>query len=132
MKKLISILLLSFYLIGSLGLPITVHYCGGIAVAVAVNDKPDCCCDNEEEQASDCCKDELKYVKIDNEQLKSEIELFKTKIYSDHFIPHTFEYGFSKITYDNLEKKSTIAFGKKDNRSTVPLYLLNSSFIYYS
>lgn len=132
MKNIISILLLFFYLIGSLGLPITVHYCSGIAVAVTVNDKPDCCCENEDEQANDCCKDEVKYVKIDNEQLKSEVQLFKTKIYLDNFISNTFENDFLKNAYFHLEKKSTIDFSKIDNRSVIPIYLLNSSFIFYS
>lgn len=108
------------------------HYCGGKAVAVAVNDKPDCCCDNDVEQDLDCCKDELKYVKIDNDQLKCEVELFKDKAFLDQFISQTYKSDFSKTINFLVEKKSSYTFGKIKNRSEVPLYLLNSSFIYYS
>ena len=80
MRKILSIILLSLYLVSSIGVTINAHYCGGNLASLALFEKVSCCCDEEEaEKPTDCCKDEIKTIKISDDQIKGE-EKFKQAI----------------------------------------------------
>lgn len=52
------------------------HYCGDAIAAINVYQTASCCCDDNNEPTSDCCKDEWKTLKItDDHQLADKFEL---------------------------------------------------------
>jgi hypothetical protein len=61
----------------STGLVLTAHYCGGNLADLQLFQEASCCCDDDETGApDDCCKDEIKTLKITDAQIKSEHETF--------------------------------------------------------
>ena len=73
MKRIIIILQLFFYLIPAIGVSVSTHYCGGKLTMVSLNysDGHDCSCGSKE-MKKDCCKDERTYIKLKNEQQKTQ------------------------------------------------------------
>lgn len=67
MRQLTSIGLLVFYLLVSVGVPVTVHYCQGQVAEVAVlKSDISCCCGDMEDDG--CCENESQYVSLDTDQ----------------------------------------------------------------
>jgi hypothetical protein len=54
--------LVAAYVITSVGIPVYFHYCGGELQKIDYVIKASGCCDGEEEQTSDCCQNEQKYL----------------------------------------------------------------------
>lgn len=71
MKKVISILLLSFYLAISAVSAISWHYCHGKLVDFSVNKPAQSCCDDETQTKSSCCSDGYLEVDLDDNQISS-------------------------------------------------------------
>ncbi|HLP11947.1 MAG TPA: hypothetical protein VK177_08460 [Flavobacteriales bacterium] len=67
-KKLLAILILFIYLPAVAGVGFSTHYCGGEANQTKVFSfsKESCCSEDPEED--DCCSDQIKIVKLDNDQ----------------------------------------------------------------
>ena len=67
MKHIVSIPLLVIYLAVSIGVPITVHYCGGEVEEVAVMQSDiHCCCEAIKEKS--CCGTEGHFVNLETDQ----------------------------------------------------------------
>ena len=72
MKIAFSIFVLSVYFAVTLGITVTLHFCGGTLTSVQVltgSSKNDACsCDNES-SADGCCKTEVKSIHFNDDQL---------------------------------------------------------------
>jgi hypothetical protein len=73
MKYFASIVLSLLYLLPSVGLAISKHYCGGeiSSVSCLPFHEHDCGC-GEKEMDSDCCKDEFCFIKLEDSQQKTQ------------------------------------------------------------
>jgi hypothetical protein len=134
LKRFFSISLLSIYLFFSLGLVVSLHYCSGSLASLNLFEKASCCCANEKEikktSKDDCCKDEIKTVKIVDEQIQSKF---------------AFDFaGFAIIALKPMGIASTIQFQQPksifykssiprppDDLFLIPIYKKVHSFIFY-
>lgn len=74
MKRIVIILLMFFYLIPTIGVTVSAHYCGGKVTSVsfmAFDTKHKCPCGSKK-MPKDCCKDETTTIKLDDEQQKNQ------------------------------------------------------------
>jgi hypothetical protein len=73
MKRFLSVALLQLYLLSSIGLVISLHYCGGNLASLKLFVPANCCCDDEvSDENQSCCKDEFKTIKLCDDQIKEE------------------------------------------------------------
>ena len=131
MRKILAILLLSLYLLSSIGFTVNAHYCGGDLAAVALFDNASCCCDDQG-KADDCCKNEIKTIKISDDQLKAE---FQIKKISNSPIEGKVDRILMtlKPQVADLFIPLSISLPKAPDRSFLPpLYKRNHSFLFYS
>ncbi len=135
MKRFLSILLVSIYLFFSLGLVITVHYCSGNLASLNLFKKSSCCCDEEKETtksiAKDCCKDEIKTVKISDEQLQSKKSF---QFYGDALVVTK---TISLVPIFQFQQPNNTFFKSSiprppDDLYLIPIYKKVHSFIFYS
>lgn len=50
------------YVFSTVGVCVIAHYCGGELEKVSLFSKPTECCDGEDQETDDCCKDDVKHV----------------------------------------------------------------------
>lgn len=61
--KFIFACIVGVYLCNNIGIPVYYHYCGGELESISTLVKTDGCCgDMEEDEDSDCCKNEVKII----------------------------------------------------------------------
>ena len=131
MRKFLSISLLCLYLLASAGISITAHYCGGNLASLALFEKTSCCCEDEEEGKDDCCKNEVKTIKISDDQLK--IETSK-KVFVPYYFnglnsnPH-FSFGYINTFPKCLTGIQMPRAPECEN--TIPIYKKNHSLLFY-
>jgi len=77
LKKLFSILVLLVYLPAVAGVGFSTHYLGGEAgdTKIFTTAKQSCCCGPVQEEENNCCSDQIKLVKLDNDQHHSDQRL---------------------------------------------------------
>lgn len=135
LKRFFSISLLSIYLFFSLGLVVSLHYCSGNLASLNLFDKASCCCDEEKETSKsateDCCKDEIKTVKISDEQLQSKIAFQFSGLDAMLLKPISFSTVFQFQQPKSIFFKSTIP-RPPDDLFLIPIYKKVHSFIFYS
>lgn len=69
MKQLKIYIILSLYLISSIGILVDFHYCGGELVEVSLYQADeDGCCGEDEEKEDDCCEDKYVLIETDNSE----------------------------------------------------------------
>ncbi len=119
----------------SAGLSLTLHYCGDKVETIGLSEDLSCCCEGEMEMQSnedDCCKNEIKEVKISLDQIKENIDT--KKFQSSVFL------AISKNTF--LELFTTPLFEKIPTPTPIPqppdktlfpsIYQLTQSYLFYS
>ncbi|MBL7766331.1 MAG: hypothetical protein JNJ58_09575 [Chitinophagaceae bacterium] len=133
MKRIYSISLLFLYLSFSLGLVVSLHYCGESLASFKLYEKSSCCCDeNLGGKPDDCCKDEFKTLKVTTDQIQHEHE-FKLHGHDLVFISQnhdvaeyaTRNYGSSAFTLSTLPRPP-------DRSGQVPIYKQIHAFLFYS
>lgn len=89
----------------STGLVLSAHYCGGNLADLKLFQQASCCCDDDETGApDDCCKDEIKTLKITDAQIKSEHEAHSFSCFDQDgglpqfYSPTTFIHGSQVIS----------------------------------
>ncbi|MES2515308.1 MAG: hypothetical protein V4580_14240 [Bacteroidota bacterium] len=60
--KIVFFSLVSVYVFTTVGVCVIAHYCGGELEKVSLFSKTTSCCDGEDNETDDCCKDEGKHV----------------------------------------------------------------------
>ncbi|MEZ5047911.1 MAG: hypothetical protein R2831_13080 [Chitinophagaceae bacterium] len=131
MKKVLSILLLPLYLIFSIGIVISAHYCGGSLAALAIDDYASCCCDDENTQQAErnCCDDETKTYKLQDNQLQTKIEKSFEK-YSFIAIPLS-TYSFHSQEIKSLPYTAALNKYLSVRPLSLPIYKLTHAYIFY-
>lgn len=118
-------MLMSFYLILSIGVSVNAHFCGGNLKSVTVSsDGGKCCCDSKDNSNS-CCSDKSAYVQYDNDN--QEITTFK------------FEFGKFHVAFNNwvqndtsvAQTTTTLYECQKAPPPKQPLWLRHCSLTYY-
>jgi len=126
MKKITSILLMTIYLLISVGVSINVHNCNGrFAFVEILTEIGNCCCDHEKE-ASNCCDDENIVIQMDQDvQI---IQSNRLAASSPFVITRTFA-PIAKLFGAPLNiHKEIIVPPPPPNQ---PIWLVNSSLIFY-
>jgi hypothetical protein len=109
LTKIIFATLVSVYVFTTVGVCIIAHYCGGEVEKVSLFTKTDSCCDGEEQENSDCCKDDSKHVVFASDftlnKSFSEFKAIITNLYilipsSFHFILQNDVSSFSFLNTD--------------------------------
>lgn len=129
MKKLIVAISAIFYLAISSGLVFSLHYCMGKLAGVefkpmAYSSKT-CVCGSGEEE-SDCCKTELKVVKLEQDQKSTPFQTFD-------FSPFEAEISFffhlsSERPFTEPQGNTLFCNGPPDLQQDKPIYLRNNVF----
>lgn len=133
LKKIISISLLSLYLVFSVGITVSMHYCSGDLAALSLFENASCCCDDVNEgMPDDCCKDENKAFKITADQNK--VEFSEKKFYAAfQFLPLNTPGVFSQLPVPAKLALSPVLLPRPpDEAVLIPAYKLNHSFLFYS
>jgi hypothetical protein len=130
MRKIVSISLLSLYLLASVGLTLTVHYCGGDLASLTLFDKINCCCD-EKGKADNCCKNEIKTIKISDDQIKTEQQ--SKLIISNELNPALYGpmHNFVAQFISSHSFKATPLSKPPERFHIVPSYKRNHCFLFY-
>jgi hypothetical protein len=73
MKKVALLLILFLYLVPAIGIMVSAHYCGSRMTWVSVNfeDQEHSCACGSKKMKTDCCKDKVAFIKLDNKQLNT-------------------------------------------------------------
>ncbi len=133
MRKFLSISCLFLYLISSLGLTLKAHYCGGDLASLSFFNKENCCCEeNRNGRPDNCCKDEIKTIKILDDQLKDE-QTQKQFISYDASDRLNSSSSFNLAHIFFYESVQASALPKAPDRTNIlPAYKRNHSFLFYS
>ena len=129
MAKIISGILLIFYLVTSSNVTINLHYCCDILVAVAINGDADCGHGNEDGINSiPCCTNDLISIAVENHVYSSVDSNFNPKI---NLVPLQLLQNSESllISQDEINNVDTRAGPLRS--SSKALYLLHSSFMFY-
>lgn len=100
MKKPISIFLILVYTFLTIGISVSKHFCGEYLAGVAVfsSEKKTCKCSlfTKKGEKSNCCKDEVKIVKLETSQNLTKIASFDFLKVLDASVPSPHEFSFLK------------------------------------
>ncbi len=131
-KKFTSISLFVLYLLFSLGLVVKAHYCGGDLAAINLFEKGSCCCEKPNKPSKDdCCKDEIKSLKLTSDQLKSEDEEFKA-LALDIIIPTNSNFQWIQPSFKKQASNNCKVPDPPERNSFPPLFIKHHCIIYYS
>lgn len=62
--KIFFSLIVFTYVFSTVGMCVIAHYCGGELEKVSLFSKPSSCCDTEDEDMDDCCKNDERHVQL--------------------------------------------------------------------
>ena len=135
MKRFLSISLLMIYLTFSAGIVISMHYCGGDLASLKLFAKASCCCDDDEKLPTkdDCCKDEIKTIKIsDDQNIHKSISYVVKEIQDLAVLPTPCSFSFQHVVYTTTIISNQQLPRPPDRVCLIPAYKLNHSFLFYS
>jgi hypothetical protein len=127
MQKILSILLAVIYLSASSGLALQVHYCMDevSGVSLAADDENSCGKCGMEKNSGTCCKDETKFVKLDDAH----------KLLASAYLQHpvatilnSSEYFEQSIAFSNLSDPAIFNAHAPPVKTNRPLNLLHCVF----
>jgi hypothetical protein len=103
MKKPISIFLILVYTFLTVGISVSKHFCGEFLAEITVfsSEKKTCKCSlfTKKGEKSNCCKDEVKVVKLETSQNLTKIASFDFLKVIDAFISSPFPFSFPKSIF---------------------------------
>jgi hypothetical protein len=122
------------YLTFSAGLVISLHYCGGDLASLKLFAKATCCCDDESTGKNvDCCKDEVKTIKIsDDQNIQKEIALDFDTTFDVCFLHSSSFFNFNSTRFYSKKTNTQRLPRPPERASLIPPYKLNHSFLFYS
>jgi hypothetical protein len=108
------------------------HYCGNQLAAISVIEKASCCCEEDTKDVKDdCCKDEVKQFKIQDDQCKVEsIVAFST--FNEAQLSELFHFNYLPKSKILLSKNIDLTARTVYEVQRIPSYKLNHSFLFYS
>lgn len=127
MKKFAAIFLTTFYLLATVGVAFSVHFCDGQVDTINVYAKASDCCCGDENSMADCCDDEQFFFQLDSEQKVNQ----NLRVNTEKLISSFSYLVFTKILTDSEEE---IIISEELNHShpyKQPIRLLQCSLTYY-
>lgn len=92
LRRLTHIAAILLFLVSTIGIPISNHYCGAKLVSVSINHEVGSCCSGMQ-KACKCCKNEFHFYKIQNEYVTGQISqidpILSISFLSDLFLLHS-------------------------------------------
>lgn len=129
MRRILSIFVLFLYLATSIGVTVSLHYCGENLADVSILNQASCCCD-EEPSTNDCCSDEIQSLKLHEAHNKSE-HTFSFDFVCLTEIATNYIYGPTKQrVYVKIPCATSIA-SPPDILHGVPIYKRIHSYLFY-
>lgn len=127
-KRLLSILLMFLYLIPSIGVSGSVHYCGGEIAAVVIipTDEHPCACGPAEPMDDGCCQDKAFSFKIKDNHKSADAKVLIAAI-SDFVIAKN-NYSIRNVATPILEKKPIFRIKEKEPPDK-KLFVLHESYL---
>ena len=134
MKRILSILLLCLYLISSIGVTVSAHYCEGNLASFAFFETDlNCCCDEGSNgESDDCCRDESKSIQISADQNKAEFNNKEFQTVEIGFLPSVSTWSINKSILKKISALPLFIPDPPENRQLIPAYKRNHSFLFYS
>lgn len=134
MKRFLSIFLLFLYLVSSIGVTVSAHYCGGNLASLAFCQTDlKCCCDEKNDgKTNDCCRDESKSIKISADQNKAEFNNKEFQTVEIGFLPSVSTWSINKSILKKISTLPLFIPDPPENRQLIPAYKRNHSFLFYS
>ncbi len=127
-KRLLSILLFLLYVIPSIGISGSVHYCGGEVAAIVIipTDEHPCACNPHEPMEDGCCKDKNFTIKIKDNHKSANAKIIINNI-SDVAIPHS-TFSIAKLDAPLFQKKGEFGIKEKEPPDK-KLFILHESYL---
>jgi hypothetical protein len=129
MKRSLTIVFLSFYVLASLGLTINLHYCGGQLESLNLFGNSESCCCGGEAFNKSCCENHVLHYEISDEQRVSQDIRILTIPSIDLDIQPIIDIAL-------LNNEHELDFPRLENNSSPPyknpFWILNCSLIYYA
>jgi hypothetical protein len=128
MRVFFTLLLLFMYAIASIGVNVTLHYCGGkyTSFSVGKSDTISCVCGNKIVKKN-CCEDKTISFEIDDDQTNAEeLSVSISKLYS---YPKALSHVFSFLKNNKEIQEKENYFYPPPNRIKQSLYILNQVFL---
>ncbi len=129
MKKLLLLTILFLYLVPSIGITVSAHFCGSNITWISVNFKHDdhkCACGSKK-MKTDCCKDEVAFIKLDNEQRHSAYDFNTNAPTFIALIPHQTN-TFYGILLTGSNPIQVMCLPPPDNIKN-PIFIRNCTFL---
>jgi len=127
MKRIAAIFLTTFYLLATVGVAFSVHFCDGQVNAINVYAKTSDCCCGDEESMAECCDDEQFFFQLDTEQ--KTIQTFRVNTKE---IVHTISNSVvTKFLVPTEEQNTFPDVVEHPLPAEQPIWLLNCSLTYY-
>lgn len=127
-KRLLSILLLLLYLIPSIGISGSFHYCGGELASIVIipTDEHPCACGPDEPMEDGCCSDEAFSLKIKDNHKNADSKIVVTDISDFVFIQLT--YSIIDLDAPLSDKKEQFRIKEKEPPDK-RLFILYESYL---
>ena len=127
MKRFLAIVFTFYYLSLSIGLLVSVHYCGGEVYSVAIFDEAESCC-GDEDFCCNCCEDDQYLIQAETSE-----QLSVTKNYSfledEDFLLNFF---LQNIPVSEDGDKISDLIINQPPPEVPPIWLINCSLIFYA
>ena len=134
MKRLLSTFLLCLYLVSSIGVTVSAHYCEGNLASLALFETNlNCCCDDVASgKSTDCCKDESTSIKISADQNKVELNNKEFHANVHGMVPSISVWSLCKLILKKISSLPLFLPDPPENAQLLPAYKRNHSFLFYS
>ncbi len=127
-RRLLSILLLFLYLIPSIGVQGSVHYCSNEIAAIVIlpTDKHPCACDPLESMDDTCCKDKHFSVKIKDNHKSVDSKIAIEKITDFALVRTTYSLSCFIVP---LDEEKELAKVEEKEPPDIKLFILYESYL---
>ncbi len=127
-KRLLGILLLFLYLIPSIGVSGSVHYCGGEIAAIVIipTDEHPCACSPSEPMEDGCCKDKAFSIKIKDNHKNADAKILVNGISDVVFFQKNF--SISKTIAPIIKEKEQFRIKAKEPPD-IKFFILYESYL---
>ena len=129
LKRLLSILLLFLYLIPSIGVCGSVHYCGGEIAAIVIipsNEHP-CACGPDEPMDGSCCQDKAFSFKIKDNHKSTDAQTYANDVFD--VLAFLTYLNYSIPPRVSITKHSEVYIVKDTDAPDDRLYVLYESYL---
>lgn len=118
----------------STGMSLTLHYCGDSIASVGFSEEVSCCCDEDmsQPQDDDCCKNEIKPIKITIDQIKANYNEEKFVHFDYISTPNFFLFNKKQNYNYKYVVQPTPLPRPPDKTLILPPYKMNHSYLFYS